>query len=117
MHHPQPQMHHPHLVLKHFERDAFSREVGAYRISLPLPKRVLCSSPEFLQAQERLSILDGNPVVAKHFFSARHPADTGILVEVAVKSKSLCDTKPFHDNKARAIDKAKEMIPIGAKYV
>jgi hypothetical protein len=99
-------MHQPHLVLMHFKRDAFSREVGAYRIPLPLPERTLCSSPEFPQAQERLSV-----------FSVRYPADTWILVEVAIKSKSICDTKPFHDNKARAIDKAKEMIPINAKYV
>jgi hypothetical protein len=98
-------MHHLHLVLVHFERDAFSREVGAYRISLPLPERMLCSSLGFPQAHEMLSV-----------FSVRHPADTWILVEVTVKSKSMCDTKPFHDNKARAIDKTKEMIPISSKY-
>lgn len=110
-------MHHLHLVLTHFERDAFRREVGAYRIHLPLPKRMLCSSPGLPKALESLSVPEGKLSVAKHFFLARHPADTGILVEVAVKSKSLCDTKPFQDNKARAIDKAKEMIPISAKYV
>jgi hypothetical protein len=56
------------------------------------------------------------PNISSQLFSARHHVDTWILVEVAVKSKSMCDTKPFHDNKARAIDKAKEMIPINAKY-
>lgn len=97
-------MHQPHLALMHFARDAFSHEVGAYRIPLPLPERMLCSSLGFPQAQERLAV-----------FSARHPADTWILVEVAVKSKSMCDTKPFHNDKARAIDKAEEMIPISAE--
>jgi hypothetical protein len=109
-------MHYPHSVLMHFESDAFSREVGAYRIPLPLPERMLCLSPGFPQAQERLSVRDGQLSVAKHFFSARHHVDTWILVEVAVKSKSMRDTKPFHDNKACAIDKAKEMIPISAEY-
>jgi hypothetical protein len=99
-------MHHPHSVLMHFERDAFSREAGTYRIPLPLSERMLCLSPEFIQAQERLSV-----------FSVRYPAAAWIFVEVAVKSKSISDTKSFHNDKARAIDKAKEMIPISAKYV
>jgi hypothetical protein len=50
---------------------------------------MLCSWPEFPQAQESLSVPDGKLPVAKHFFSARHHVDTWILVEVAVKSKSM----------------------------
>jgi hypothetical protein len=82
---------------------------------LPLPERMLCSSPGFPQAQGGLSIPDGNSSIATHLFSARHPVDLWILVEVAIKSKSMCDTKPFHDSKAGAINKAEEMIPISAE--
>ena len=35
---------------------------------------------------------------------ARHPDDSGILVEVTIKSKRASDTESSHDGEARAVD-------------
>lgn len=42
----------------------------------------------------------------------RNPDEAGIFIEVAIKGKSMCDAQPFHNDEARTVNKAEEVVGI-----
>jgi hypothetical protein len=48
--------------------------------------------------------------------STRRPVDSRIFIEVTIKGKGMADSKPFHNDKARTVHEAEQVISIGPEY-